>query len=349
MEINDPNPIPASFDPETGSDYYFQPQIEDADIDFEKWVNDVSQSYDETLDQSLEIFTEAVVDKTTSEDFTQVNQVISFLIEHLDPSTYPKEVQELQKLLRVSPLLRLVQIKAKGSQVVSFILDQIKNVDEKTLAEWMPDYEEFDKPSYFKPLLKLAILYHSIDILLAQGGDEALLEEIIAELLQYEDFNKALSTAKKIKNAHLRNRCLDRIASTLAKATNLKRALEGASDLEKADQFYLFHRLTKDLCEIKAFDQAIDLIDRLNKEGQHETDRFSSEVAHSLFLDDNIEKALIVASRMKKESVKLDTLIANTTPENIEQAKKIALTLSPDKKARAMIFLNNFSKFKKEE
>ena len=282
MEINDSYEPIYSFDPEEGSDYqtnYLSPLDEIEDI--ESFINFVDQTSDEQFAQYVEILSEATVDSSASEMIGRLDQVITFLIDHLDPTLYSDQIQELQKLLKASPFLRSIQVKTGLYKIIAFILEQIKSVSPAELEDWLPEYDEFEKPDDFIHLIRLALLYQRLDMALKDPNGEGLLEEMIAELLVYEDFNKALKTANKVKNANIRNKVLDRISNTLARPENIKRAHNYLKDMDLTNQLYLSHKMTQELCDGEHFDEAKDFIEKLNKKGLN-TDKLSNNLASAL-------------------------------------------------------------------
>lgn len=282
MEINDSYEPLYSFDPEEGSDYqtnYLSPLDEIEDI--ENFINFVDQTDEERIAEYVAILSEATVDKTSGEMIERLDQVIGFLIEHLDPTLYSEQIEELQKLLKASPFLRSIQVKSGLYKIISFILEQIKDVSPAELEDWLPEYDEFEKPSEFLHLIRLALLYQRIDLALKNPGGEILLEEMIAELMEYEDFNKALKTANKIKNIHIRNKILDRISNTLSRPDNIKQAHNYLKEMDLTNQLYLSHKMTQELCEGEFFDEAKEFIEKLNKKGLN-TDKLSHSLANAL-------------------------------------------------------------------
>lgn len=271
-----------SFDPEEASDYqtnYLSPLNEIEDI--QSFINFVDQSDEERFAQYVEILSEATVDSSASEMISRLDQVITFLIDHLDPTLYSEQIQELQKLLKASPFLRSIQVKTGLYKIIAFILEQIKSVSPAELEDWLPEYDEFEKPEEFVHLIRLALLYQRIDMALKDPVNESLLEEMIAELLVYEDFNKALKTANRIKNTQYRNKILDRISSSLARPENIKRAHNYLKDIDLTNQLYLSQKMTEELCEGAFFDEAKEFIEKLNKKGLN-TDKLSHNLAKAL-------------------------------------------------------------------
>lgn len=283
MEIPDSVEPIYSFDPEEGIDVitnYLSPLDEDIK-DLELFVEFFDQTNEEQFAQYIEILSEAAVDKTSSEMIEKLDQVISFLIEHLDPTLYPDQVHELQKLLKASPFLRSIQVKTGLYKITSFLLEQIKSVSPTELEDWLPEYDDFEKPSEFVHLIRLALVYQRIDMLLKEGTQEWLLEELIAELLTYEDFNKALKTANKIKDISIRNKVLDRIATTLSRPENIKQAHNYLKEMDHTNQLYLSQKMTQDLCDGEFFDEAKAFIEKLHKKGLN-TEKLSHNLAKAL-------------------------------------------------------------------
>lgn len=252
MEVSDSNPLlPSSFDPEgmeEGEDQNSFIDAEDLPLEIEEILY-YGETDEEAFARINEKLSEAVVDSTRAEEFKKIEQVISFLIDNLEEGKYPQEIKALQSLLQTHPILQsvsLYQIKNNISQIVEFVLHQIISVDEEEIKSWIPDYDEMEKPKYFQHLLKLALLYQTIDRIEHSPRREELLEELIEELFELEDYNKALELTQKIMSQDCRDRLLRRFAHELTQTKHYKRAIECANLLSvEKDRFDAIRELLK--------------------------------------------------------------------------------------------------------
>lgn len=196
---------------------------------------------EEQFERIREKLSEAVVDSSRTEEFKKIDQVISFLIDHLEEDKYPEEIKALQSLLQSHPTLKtisLLQLKTDISHIVEFVLNEITHVDEDEIRSWFPEYDEMEKPKYFVHLLRLALLYQTIDRILLSPNREELLEELIEDLFYMEDYNKALELVHKITSKDRRDRLIRRFADLLTQTKHFKKAIDFANLLsDEKDRF----------------------------------------------------------------------------------------------------------------